>query len=478
MEKATRKCLAEVAGKAAQLPFQGYMEGEESNLEPVIRFFSSDEASGPSGFFAFGVNTLSEVTLDLNDLTKQRANLIRIIRQPGNAENRPLCPRGKRLELNVMKKVLCTVIMIFIVCSLSALADHSVLTAPGDIDETQALDIAVKALCDQLQTDEYQIRGHWYFYGDYYSKWIHLEDYKGAVWYIDLVDPVIQSESDMYDGYCIHRRFAYLLNASNGEILEMEESTALDDINDPYDLIYMYVPTKEQMQPAEALCRAQELLMNALGCDRETLNSWRDYILEGSSTEDGRFWYHVFMGYGGWLGNETGPFSWHVYFDANTGDVVWQTDPERIAGRLAIQSSGQEWSDWYREQKDKYEREWGNINSWDYHQYAEFEEHCYGLPYWPEEHYGLPLENEYSYEEALSMAENWLKAQENESHWILKSSAFYADLNNWYHSLLRQGIKSKERVWSFVFVNDDDPATEEEVYVDPSTGRIVDGPHG
>ena len=39
MEKATRENLAKVAEKAAQIPFHGYMEGEESNLEPVIRFF-------------------------------------------------------------------------------------------------------------------------------------------------------------------------------------------------------------------------------------------------------------------------------------------------------------------------------------------------------------------------------------------------------------------------------------------------------
>ncbi len=39
MEKATREYLAKVAEKAAQLPFHGYMEGKESNLEPVIRFF-------------------------------------------------------------------------------------------------------------------------------------------------------------------------------------------------------------------------------------------------------------------------------------------------------------------------------------------------------------------------------------------------------------------------------------------------------
>ena len=39
MEKATRKHLAEVAGRAAQIPFHGFVEGKESNLEPIIRFF-------------------------------------------------------------------------------------------------------------------------------------------------------------------------------------------------------------------------------------------------------------------------------------------------------------------------------------------------------------------------------------------------------------------------------------------------------
>ena len=39
MEKATRKYLAQAAGKAAQIPFHGCMEGKESNLEPIIRFF-------------------------------------------------------------------------------------------------------------------------------------------------------------------------------------------------------------------------------------------------------------------------------------------------------------------------------------------------------------------------------------------------------------------------------------------------------
>ena len=39
MEKVTRKYLAQVAEKAAQTPFHGYIEGKESNLDPIIRFF-------------------------------------------------------------------------------------------------------------------------------------------------------------------------------------------------------------------------------------------------------------------------------------------------------------------------------------------------------------------------------------------------------------------------------------------------------
>ena len=49
MEKATRQYLAKVAGEAAQTPFHGYIEGKESNLEPIIRFFpkwSLREADG------------------------------------------------------------------------------------------------------------------------------------------------------------------------------------------------------------------------------------------------------------------------------------------------------------------------------------------------------------------------------------------------------------------------------------------------
>ena len=39
MEKATRKTLAKVAEEKARLPFHGYTDGKESNLEPLIQFF-------------------------------------------------------------------------------------------------------------------------------------------------------------------------------------------------------------------------------------------------------------------------------------------------------------------------------------------------------------------------------------------------------------------------------------------------------
>ncbi|MBR0218875.1 MAG: CHAP domain-containing protein [Clostridia bacterium] len=49
MEKATRKKLALIAKEKALFPFHGYIPGQKSNLEPIIRFFptwSLKEADG------------------------------------------------------------------------------------------------------------------------------------------------------------------------------------------------------------------------------------------------------------------------------------------------------------------------------------------------------------------------------------------------------------------------------------------------
>lgn len=39
MESATRKKLAEIATEKAQMPFHGYLEDKESNIEPIIKYF-------------------------------------------------------------------------------------------------------------------------------------------------------------------------------------------------------------------------------------------------------------------------------------------------------------------------------------------------------------------------------------------------------------------------------------------------------
>ena len=39
MKRATRKQLAEIAKNKAKIPFHGFGEGEESNLEPIVRLF-------------------------------------------------------------------------------------------------------------------------------------------------------------------------------------------------------------------------------------------------------------------------------------------------------------------------------------------------------------------------------------------------------------------------------------------------------
>ena len=39
MEKATRQKLARIAEEKARIPFHGFIEGKESNIEPIVQFF-------------------------------------------------------------------------------------------------------------------------------------------------------------------------------------------------------------------------------------------------------------------------------------------------------------------------------------------------------------------------------------------------------------------------------------------------------
>ena len=49
METATREKLAKIAKEKAQIPFHGYVKGQESNIDPIIQFFPKwnlNEADG------------------------------------------------------------------------------------------------------------------------------------------------------------------------------------------------------------------------------------------------------------------------------------------------------------------------------------------------------------------------------------------------------------------------------------------------
>ncbi len=368
-----------------------------------------------------------------------------------------------------MKKCLAFLLFAVMLLPLTARADHSKLTQPGEINETEALDFAVKALCSELDLTEDDVRGKWYFSGTYYRKT------ENNIWWMSLMDPDVIGFRDPLE---IHREFSWQLDAADGSIVETDEFVAYDDLCDPLDWGFMLVPTQDQMQPAEALEKAQALLQEALDCDEETLHEWRDYLLTGVTDmnsipeKNGRIWYYIRLGYGGTLGSDVGALTWHVYLDANTREVVWQSDPERFAGRWAVQTTGVSWYDWYEEELKAYEEKWGDDNTWDYLKHAEFEKHCSGLPYWPEQCYDLPSANEISYEDALSTAQTWMSKEYPGNSWQLQGSALWADMYNEYTIRVVDG-REKERAWVFTFVSENDPRIQMEAFIDPQTGKVL-----
>ena len=369
----------------------------------------------------------------------------------------------------MIKKLFLPLLAAFIFLGLTAYADHSVLTQPGEINVTDALDQAIGNFCSGQNLSEDDIRGKWYCSSTYYRK------AENNIWWISLMDPNVIGFRDPLQ---IHRWFSYKLNAADGTIEETDEFVAYDDPSDPLDWGFMLVPTKDQMQPAEALEKAQALLQEALNCDEDTIHEWRDYMLTGVtdmnsiSEKNGRFWYHIWLGYGGYLGSDDGALAWHVYLDANTREIVWQSDPERFAGRWAVQATGVSWYDWYDEELKTYEEKWGDDKTWDYLKHAEFEKHCFGLRYWPEKCYDLPAENEISYEDALIAARAWITKRYPENSWQLQGSALFADIYNEYTVRVVNG-KEKVRAWELTFVDENDPRLQEEVLIDPQTGEVL-----
>lgn len=358
-----------------------------------------------------------------------------------------------------LKGILPFLLCVLLLCPATpARADHSVLPPEGQLNETQALDLTVARLCQQLDCPEEAIRGHWHYYA------ISYPTEEVPAWYLCAGGPEPVGGIGMLEVW---------LNAETGAFLEWDDEP--EWFYDPDDFHFLpLIPRKDQLQPAEALDRALDLLQAALACTPEERAQWRDYHLSASVDTD-RFWYHVELGRG-YLPGSSNMFCWHVWLDADTGEVVWQTDPERFAGRERIRQETGSWRDWYEAEFAAYEALWGSEDNWDYRQYAEFEAHCYGNPGWPEEQFGLPREGECSYDEAVAAGQAWLALHEDGATWSVKSSAFYTDYSNLRQEELAQGITEPDRLWSIIFVNDDAPGDWILIYVDPDTGRVTDGP--
>ena len=243
------------------------------------------------------------------------------------------------------------------------------------------------------------------------------------------------------------------------------------------------IPRKDQMQPAEAVQKAVDLLAEAFETwkpapwPEDEITRWSNYELNGSSDGSGRFWYHVRFGD---LSGAYSVYTWHVWLDANTGEVVWQSDPERFAARCLYLHTGINYDTHYRQVEEQCEATWWKRNTWNYLQHAEFEERCFGHPFWPEARHGLPGEGECSYEEACAAAAAWLREQEETPGvWVAVSSIFHVDSGNQRHERLAQGITEEDHLWEIWLKRLGAPDGERvQVYIDPATCEVTDGPRG
>ncbi len=379
-------------------------------------------------------------------------------------------PYGK--EALHMKRTVISIALLLaaMLLCLPALADHSVMPGEGIMDETAAVDAMVSLLCRRLDCDEEEIRGHWSYSAAYDPEPKYAEDYSGPLWSVFAVSP------EPRDGLV---RADARLSAVTGEALSWKECGNIYGIPDHSYAFYedidfeelrrlTLIPRKDQLQPAEALAKARELLRDALKCDEEELALWRDYVLTGV-TGEGRFRYHVRIG----RGNITDDI-WHVFLDADTGGIVWQSDPVRFAGRWDARLRGISRKDWFMEQQAEYESKWGDFFHWDYLQRAEFEEHCMGLLYRPERYYTLPGENDITFETARDAAIARIAGNEDPSRaWQAVGSCFVDDENAWIDDMMFYGIPPKGcRWWGIVIESPDRTGDLFIVEVDPATGEV------
>ena len=383
-----------------------------------------------------------------------------------------------------MKRILLVIVALaaaMLLC-LPASADHSVLPKEGDLNETEALNCAVELLCVERGLTEDDVRGHWYYYATYYEKssWAGFSDYSGSYWHVSMINPAVSGEETKYGRvYLIHELTVYCLRADTGMPLDDDgyKPVAVETKDEPSDWRYPLVPTAEQMKPDEVIGAAQALLSGAVGT--ENIQKWKHYYII-ALTDNGRFWYRVTIGNSS-IGLN-GYLSFTAWIDADTRQVIWHSNLDRLGFRYHIRQTAGSWFDWYDQQEAAYEAEGGDSSTWNYLQNAEFEEHCGGSPMVPEQFYGLPEEDEIGYEQACSKAIAWQTAQDDAAKvWRVKGSAFVVDvyLWNWIEDMMIKGIPPKlERRWVISLIsNDPEPATVV-VYIDPATGEIADGPVG
>ena len=206
----------------------------------------------------------------------------------------------------------------------------------------------------------------------------------------------------------------YCLRADNGtqtsevEYLEQGDKQAWENAVNPLDWRYPFVPTADQLQPHEVIEQAKMTLTEAVG--PENRDEWQDYFMT-AVTDQGRFWYRIVLGHGNieikW------PLTFTMWIDADTGEVIWHSDTERLAFRYGVYETEGSWTSWYHEQSAAREAEWGPSYTWDYRQHAAFEEECGGVVNWPERQFGMPGASDICYEAARDAAVAWVEENED-----------------------------------------------------------------
>ena len=383
-----------------------------------------------------------------------------------------------------MKRLMLVCVMIMCLClCLTASADHSVLPKEGDMNETEALNCAVNLLCDERNLTEEDVRGDWYYYAMYYksSNFMHYDDYNGSIWLVEMVDPEIIGETTgTIVPYWIHTKTEYYLRADTGELLSIgneyfeEDMEVWENKEDSLDWRLPLVPTLNQVQPAEAILMAQDILSETVGAGN--IDGWQDYNLI-ALTDQGRFWYRIVLGHGNIENNW--PLTLTIWIDAKTREIIWHSDTDRLAFRYEIYRTAGSWTAWYNEQLASREEEWGPSNTWDYRQHAAFEEECGGIVYWPERLYGLPGDTDISYEAARDAAIAWLNSEEGPSwEWHLIGSWFHDNENAWIDDMMSDGIPPEgNRYWEIGVEGTESELIRFGIMVNPVTG-VVDGTIG